>query len=258
MTAGAAARGAAARRAVVAGAGDPRADRAAGDDLVRRRPARARAVRRGRAARRVRGRAVRPVRRALAAVLHDRGRPGAARGRSPARLTARGLPTHSGRAADHQRLPAGADADRDGAARAGRHGAGGGAVLPRGVAGVPARRRDGRARSRATTTASTRRRRRRWPSATARACSTRSRRSRTRPGERCHSIAARRSSRSRAVPDSGCWRTTRMASCATAARACRRWRRSTTACCRSRRCRRSRHPGCGSAGSGRPRRCAAR
>ena len=64
-----------------------------------------------------------------------------------ARLTARGLPTERRRAADHQRLAAGAHADRDRAARAGRHGARRGAVLPRGAAGVPARRRRASCRS---------------------------------------------------------------------------------------------------------------
>src|SRR5215207_9832891 len=49
------------------------------------------------------------------------------------------------RAADHERLAAGADADRDRAARAGRRRARRGAVVPGSAAGVQARRRDRRA-----------------------------------------------------------------------------------------------------------------
>ena len=67
-----------------------------------------------------------------------------------ARLTARGLPDRGRRAARHERLAAGADADRHRAARPGRRRARRGAVLPRGAAGFgsPARGRAGAVRRR--------------------------------------------------------------------------------------------------------------
>ena len=162
------------------------------------------------------------------------------------------------RAADHERLPAGADADRDRAARAGRHGARRGAVLPRRAAGLPARGRDDRARAV--------RRRRDRPGGRGRAGRAARRAAALHDPDvpepdRAHAAAraprGARRARARAAA-SGCSRTTPTASCATAASRCRRSPRSTTACSRSRRCRRSPRPGCGSAGCARPSRCAAR
>ena len=75
-------------------------------------------------------------------------------------------------------------------------------------------------------------------------------------GRTLRSIGARRSSGTPAPAGSGCSRTTRTASCDTAAGRCRRSPRSTTACSRCPRCRRSRRRACGSAGCGRRSRCA--
>ena len=209
-------------------------------------------------ARRVRRRAARRGRRPHAAVLDHRGRPRAARrGR---RAAHRPRPADARRrAADHERLAAGADADRDRAARAGRHRARRGAVLPRRAAGVPARRRDRRARAV--------RRRRDRPRGRGRA-----RRAPRRPAalhdphvpepDRADAAAraprgARRARARRRVLAAG-GRPLRRA--ALPRRAARRslGRGSTTACSRSRRCRRSPRPGCGSAGCARPSRCGGR
>ena len=187
-----------------------------------RRPAGARAVPRRAHRRRVRAHARADRRGARAAVLLDRGRPGAAGAAGRALLLAR-AGVRGRRAARDDGLAAGAGADRGGPARPRRRRARREPLLPRGAAVLRLRGRAPGAGAVRRGRASTPRRCRRSSPSTRRSSSTSSRRSRTRPAARCRARAARAWRRSPPSTACGSSRTTPTASCATTAS---RWRRS--------------------------------